>query len=169
MLGALVRALAPVPRWRRTDDGSRSKEGDEVNVNVCVLTGNLTRDPEMAELPSGAQVCRLRVAMATRERVDGEWVDRPNYFDVSVFGAQGESASRYLSKGRAVAIQGQLRWREWQTDEGERRQAVSITASQVQFLGPPPSDQNRDERRGGDAGPQGAAEQLGADEDELPF
>lgn len=140
-----------------------------MNVNVCVLTGNLTRDPEMAELPSGAQVCRLRLAVATRERVDGDWVDRPNYFDVSVFGAQGESASRYLSKGRAVAIQGQLRWREWQTDDGERRQAVSVTASQVQFLGPPRSEEDRDKGPGADAASSSAAEQLGGEEDELPF
>lgn len=125
--------------------------------------------PKLAVLPSGAQVCRLRLAVATRERVDGEWVDKPNYFDVSVFGAQGESAARYLSKGRAVAIQGQLRWREWQTDDGERRQAVSVTASQVQFLGPPPSRQGRDDGRNPDAASSSAPEQLAGEEDELPF
>lgn len=143
-----------------------------MNVNVCVLTGNLTRDPELVELPSGTQVCRLRVAVATRERVDGEWTDRPNYFDVSVFGGQGETAARYLAKGRAVAISGQLRWREWQTEDGERRQAVSITASQVQFLGPPRAERAEDGARGDEGAVAPEAEQPAppaGDEDELPW
>jgi len=142
-----------------------------VNVNVCVLTGNLTRDPEVAELPSGTRVCKLRLAVASRERVDGEWVDRPNYFDVSVFGAQGESAVRYLAKGRAVAIQGQLRWREWQAEGGERRQAVSITASQVQFLGPPRSDDGPGDAQTaeGSQAEAGVSTSGATDEDELPF
>lgn len=143
-----------------------------MNVNVCVLTGNLTRDPELAELPSGAQVCKLRVAVATRERVDGEWVDRPNYFDVSVFGGQAESVARYLTKGRAVAIEGRLRWREWQAEGGERRQAVSVTASQVQFLGPPRSGDGREAEPAASDSPTenpGTPSPGAADEDELPF
>ncbi|MQA76350.1 MAG: single-stranded DNA-binding protein [Solirubrobacterales bacterium] len=107
------------------------------NINTVTITGNLTRDPELRQLASGTSVCGLRVAVNNRERIDGEWTDRPNYFEVAVFGGRGESAARYLAKGRAVAVHGQLRWREWEAEDGTKRQAVSITASQVQFLGSP--------------------------------
>jgi single-strand DNA-binding protein len=66
----------------------------------------------------------------------GEWVDKPNYFDVTVFGAQGENCANYLSKGRPVAVEGRLDWREWEAKDGSgKRQKVSIIANSVQFLG----------------------------------
>ena len=106
------------------------------NINRVVLTGNLTRDPELRSLPSGTAVCSLRIASNTRRKdQSGEWVDKPNYFDVTVWGAQGENCARYLSKGRPVAIDGRLEWREWETPEGGKRQAVDIIADTVQFLG----------------------------------
>jgi single-strand DNA-binding protein len=107
------------------------------NINRVILTGNLTRDPELSSLPSGMAVCSLRLACNGRRKNNqtGEWEDQPNYFDVTVFGAQGENSSRYLRKGRPVAIDGRLRWREWQTNEGQKRQAVDIIAESVQFLG----------------------------------
>ncbi|MDA8069429.1 MAG: single-stranded DNA-binding protein [Actinomycetota bacterium] len=105
------------------------------NLNRVIITGNLTRDPEMRTLPSGTSVCELRVACNGRRRnADGGWEDDPNYFNVSVWGAQGENCKRYLFKGRGVAIDGRLRWREWETD-GQKRQAVDIIAETVQFLG----------------------------------
>ena len=115
------------------------------NLNVVVITGNLTRDPELRSLPSGTSVCELRVAVNTRRKngATGEWEDRPNYFDVKVWGAQGENCQRFLSKGRPVAVQGRLEWREWETQDGQKRQAVDIIAESVQFLG------GRDEASGG--------------------
>jgi len=107
------------------------------NINRVVLTGNLTRDPELRSLPSGMSVCSLRIASNTRRKdgATGEWVDKPNYFDITVFGAQGENCARFLSKGRPVAIDGRLEWREWTTQEGQKRQSVEIVADAVQFLG----------------------------------
>lgn len=106
------------------------------NVNRVVITGNLTRDPELRSTPNGTPVCKMRVAVNSRRKSDsGEWVDKPNYFDVTVWGAQGENCSTYLSKGRPVAIDGRLDWREWQTQEGAKRQSVEIIAESVQFLG----------------------------------
>ena len=105
------------------------------NINVVCITGNLTRDPELRHLNSGTAVCKLRVAVNTRRKEGTEWVDKPNYFDVTVWGAQGENCSTYLSKGRPVAVQGRLEWREWQNDNGDKRQAVEIIAESVQFLG----------------------------------
>jgi single-strand DNA-binding protein len=65
----------------------------------------------------------------------GEWVDKPNYFDVTVWGAQGENCATYLSKGRPVGVEGRLDWREWESQDGGKRQAVEIIANSVQFLG----------------------------------
>src|SRR5205809_1741290 len=107
------------------------------NLNVVVVTGNLTRDPELRSLQSGTSVCKLRVAVNSRRKdsASGEWVDKPNYFDVTVWGAQGENCATYLSKGRPVAVEGRLDWREWETTDGNKRQSVSIIANSVQFLG----------------------------------
>ncbi len=114
------------------------------NLNVVVVTGNLTRDPELRSLPSGTSVCKLRIAVNSRRKdQSGEWVDKPNYFDVTVWGAQGENCATYLSKGRPVAVEGRLDWREWEAQDGSKRQSVEIIANSVQFLG------SRDEGAGG--------------------
>ena len=121
------------------------------NINKVVLTGNLTRDPELRSTPSGFQICELRVAVNTRRKDNqsGEWVDKPNYFDVKIFGRQGENAAQYLSKGRPVAIDGRLDWSEWQDkDTGKNRQKVEIVAENIQFLG------GRDDGGGGNGGGQ---------------
>jgi single-strand DNA-binding protein len=80
-------------------------------------------------------VCSLRIASNSRRKENGEWVDKPNYFSVTVWGAQGENCARFLSKGRPVAIDGRLEWREWQTQDGNKRESVEIVADSVQFLG----------------------------------
>ena len=106
------------------------------NINRVVMTGNLTRDPELRSTPGGSSVCKLRIACNTRRKngQTGEWEEKPNFFDVTVWGTQGENCSRYLSKGRPVAVDGRLEWREWE-QEGVKRQAVDIIADSVQFLG----------------------------------
>ena len=112
------------------------------NINRVVLTGNLTRDPELRSTQSGMSVCSLRLASNTRRKdsASGEWRDKPNYFDVTVWGPQGENCARFLAKGRAVAVDGRLEWREWTTDGGDKRQAIDIIADTVQFLGAPNGD-----------------------------
>ena len=88
------------------------------NINRVIITGNLTRDPELSTLPaSGTAVCSLRIACNGRRKNNdtNQWEDQPNYFDVTVWGAQGENCARFLSKGRPVAVDGRLRWREWTT------------------------------------------------------
>jgi single-strand DNA-binding protein len=106
------------------------------NINRVVLVGNLTRDPELRHTPGGTAVCSLRIAVNSRRRDEtGQWVDKPNYFDVSIFGNQAESCAQYLAKGRPVGIDGRLDWREWEAQDGSKRQAVQIIAESVQFLG----------------------------------
>ena len=104
------------------------------NINRVVLTGNLTRDPVLRNTSSGTPVCGLRIASNTRRKTSGgEWVDKPNYFSVTVWGALGENCHRFLAKGRPVAIDGRLEWREW-THEDRKHEAVEIIADSVQFL-----------------------------------
>ncbi len=107
------------------------------NINRVILTGNLTSDPDLRSLNSGTSVCRLRLAVNGRRKDNqsGEWVDKPNFFDITVWGAQGENCARYLSKGRPVAVDGRLEWREFTDKEGNKRQAVEVIADTVQFLG----------------------------------
>jgi single-strand DNA-binding protein len=142
------------------------------NVNVVVITGNLTRDPELRHTGGGTAVCDL----------SGNWVDKANYFDVTVWGAQGENCANYLNKGRPVAVEGRLDWSEWEAKDGSgKRQAVRIVANTVQFLG------SRDgagggggNDNGGGFSPQsdvpadtsdfgGAPAGAGASEDDIPF
>jgi len=120
------------------------------NINRVIITGNLTADPELSSLPSGTSVCKLRVAVNRRykDNASGEWIEKPNYFDVKVWGAQGENCANYLSKGRGVAVDGRLEWREWESQDGSKRQAVEVVADTVQFLG------SRD-GGGGEGGGQG--------------
>jgi single-strand DNA-binding protein len=115
------------------------------NINRVVMTGNLTADPDLRSLPSGMSVCSLRIACNTSRKnaSTGEWEDKPNYFNVTVWGAQGENAARFLHKGRPVAIDGRLEWREWEAQDGTKRQATDIIADSVQFLG------SRDDASGG--------------------
>ena len=117
------------------------------NINRVVLVGNLTRDPELRHTPGGTPVCSLRIAVNSRRKDEsGNWTDKPNYFSVSVFGNQAESCAQYLSKGRPVAVDGRLDWREWEDQNGNKRQAVEIWADTVQFLG------GRDDSGGGNGG-----------------
>ena len=126
------------------------------SVNVVVLVGNLTRDPELRAMPSGSSVCRLGLAVneRTKDPTTGEWGERPNYFDIDVFGGMGENCAQYLTKGRQVAVEGRLRWRSWETQDGQKRSAVSVVANNVQFIGPRDS--------GGGFGGQSAPAQGGA-------
>lgn len=119
------------------------------SINRVVLVGRLTRDPELRSLPSGASVCGLRIACSSSRRdADGDYHERPNYFDVSVYGGSAESVSRYMRKGSRVAIDGHLEWREWETADQQKRQAVSIVAETVQFLDTPAGQRNEQESDG---------------------
>jgi single-strand DNA-binding protein len=106
------------------------------SINRVVLVGNLTRDPELRHTPSGMPVCSLRIAVNSRRKDEsGQWTEKPNYFSITVWGAQGENCAQYLAKGRPVAIDGRLDWREYQTQDGQKREAIEIVADSVQFLG----------------------------------
>jgi single-strand DNA-binding protein len=142
-----------------------------VHINRVVMTGNLTKDPELRSLPSGTSVCELRIACNTRRKngSTGEWEDKPNYFKVTVWGAQGENAAKYLSKGRPVAIDGRLEWREWEAQDGTKRQAIDVTADSVQFLGSRDQNASANGDMPAEADFQPAAVPAGAGDEDIPF
>jgi single-strand DNA-binding protein len=142
------------------------------SINRVVLVGNLTRDPELRHTPSGTPVCSLRIAVNSRRKDEtGQWADKPNYFSVTVWGQQGENCAQYLAKGRPVAIDGRLDWREWEGQDGNKREAVEIVAETVQFLG------SRGDGESGGYVPAGATAATGSDadfpasasDDDIPF
>lgn len=105
------------------------------DLNRVTLVGRLTRDPELRHLASGDPLCNMRIAVNSRARDEsGNWNDRPNFFDVVVFGRQAESVSNYMSKGRRVGVDGSLSWREWEAKDGGKRQSVEVRARDVYFL-----------------------------------
>jgi single-strand DNA-binding protein len=140
------------------------------NINSVVLVGNLTRDPELRHTPSGTAVTTLRLAVNDRVKRGEEWQETPYYFDVTVWGRMAENCAQYLSKGRPIGVQGKLTWREWDAQDGTKRQSVEIVADNVQFLGG-----RADADGGGQFVPQGAAAPATADfpssaaDDDIPF
>ncbi|RJQ46982.1 MAG: single-stranded DNA-binding protein [Gaiellales bacterium] len=132
------------------------------SINRVVLVGNLTRDPELRHTPSGTALCKLGVAVNDRIKQGDEWVEKANFFDVTVWGAQAESCSRYLAKGRQVAIDGRLDHQTWEKD-GQKRSKVEIIAQNVQFLG------GRQEGSGGGEAAVGAGAPSGLTPDTSDF
>jgi single-strand DNA-binding protein len=101
-------------------------------INSVIEIGRLTKDPELRSLSDEKSVCKLRLA------VDGMGQGgTTGYIDVDVFGKSAERCAEYLAKGRQVGIKGRLQWREWESEGGGRRQAHSVVADSVQFLGGP--------------------------------
>jgi single-strand DNA-binding protein len=146
------------------------------HINRVVISGNLTKDPELRQLPSGNSVCKLRMAVNTRakDRDSGQWIDKPNYFDVTVWGAQGENVAKFLQRGSGLLVDGRLEWREWDAQDGTKRQAVEIIAENTQFVGGREGGGGGGgERPAGDFAPVGNAPMPTsapiADDDDIPF
>lgn len=106
------------------------------NINHAVITGNLTKDPELKETGTGKKVCELRVAVNSSFKRGDEWESKPNYFQVIVWGRQAENVNEYLSKGSPVAVDGRLEWQSWPDKEGDGiNSRVVLVANNIQFLG----------------------------------
>ena len=102
------------------------------DLNQLTITGNLVRDPELRNLPSGQAVCNIRIAHNERRKNSaGDWSDSPAYFDVTIWSGLGEYLAKNLTKGQKVVVAGRLKWREYEGSDGEKRQVVDITADSV--------------------------------------
>ena len=106
------------------------------DINVVVLVGRLVRDCEVKVTAGGTSVCRFSVAINRRKKTGETWADEVNYFDVSLWGRSADTLKPYLTKGRQVSIEGELRQNRWEQD-GQARSKVEIFANQVQLLSSP--------------------------------
>lgn len=106
-----------------------------MSINRVIISGNLTRDPELRSTASGMPVLGFGVAVNDRRRNQqtGEWEDYPNFIDCTMFGARAESVSRFLSKGSKVAIEGKLRWSQWERD-GQKRSKIEVIVDEIEFM-----------------------------------
>jgi single-strand DNA-binding protein len=129
------------------------------SLNSVVLLGNLTRDPEVRYTPSGTPVATLGLAVKQGD----EWKDDPCFIDVVVFGKQAESCGEYLSKGQPVLVEGRLRYRTWEGQDGQKRSKHEVSAFRVQFM----PKGGRAPGSGGFPGEMGEAEPM--DDDDVPF
>ena len=106
-----------------------------MSINRAIVSGNLTRDPELRTASGGMAVLSLGVAVNDRRKnaATGEWEDVPNFIDCTMFGTRAESISRFLSKGSKVAIEGRLRWSQWERD-GQKRSKVEVVVDEIEFM-----------------------------------
>ena len=104
------------------------------DINHVVLVGRLTRDAELKYTAAGQAVCKFSVAVNRRRKTGDQWVDEPNFFDIVVWGRQGESLNQYLVKGKQVGVDGELRQDRWEQD-GQNRSRIEIVANNLQLLG----------------------------------
>ena len=105
-----------------------------MSINRVIISGNLTRDPELRSTASGLPVLGFGVAVNDRRKNQqtGEWEDYPNFIDCTMFGARAESLNRYLNKGTKVSIEGKLRWSQWERD-GQKRSKIEVIVDEVEM------------------------------------
>lgn len=106
-----------------------------MSINRVIITGNLTRDPDLRSTAGGMPVLGFGVAVNDRRKNQqtGEWEDYPNFIDCTMFGARAQSVSRFLSKGSKVAIEGKLRWSQWERD-GQKRSKIEVIVDEIEFM-----------------------------------
>jgi single-strand DNA-binding protein len=104
------------------------------DINHVVLVGRLTRDAELKYTANGQAVCKFSIAVNRRKKQGDQWVDEANFFDIVVWGRQGESLNQYLVKGKLIGIDGELRQDRWEQD-GQNRSKVEVVANNLQLLG----------------------------------
>lgn len=106
-----------------------------MSINRVAISGNITRDPELRQTAGGMEILALGVAVNDRRKNQqtGEWEDNPNFVDCVMFGNRAKSVSRFLSKGSKVAIEGKLRWSQWERD-GQKRSKVEVIVDEIEFM-----------------------------------
>lgn len=105
-----------------------------MSINKAILSGNLTRDPELRSTPSGSTVLVFGIAVNERIKKGDEWEDYPNFFDCVMFGRRAESLSRILRKGMKVCVDGRLRYSSWENKDGQRRSKVEVIVDQIDIM-----------------------------------
>lgn len=139
-----------------------------MSINHVVIVGNLTRDVELRTSASGSAIMHFGVAVNDRAKNPrtGEWEDRPNFIDCTMFGTRAESVSRFLGKGTKVCIEGKLRWSQWESDGG-RRSKLEVVVDEIELMS------RRDDGDGGrpygSARPPQKTAQADLYDEDIPF
>lgn len=102
-------------------------------INRAIISGNLTKDADLRSTQSGMSVLRFSVAVNERVKQGEQWVDRPNFIDCTVFGTRAEKIAQYLVKGTKVAVEGKLRWSQWESN-GEKRSKIEVIVDEIEFM-----------------------------------
>ena len=143
------------------------------NFNKVILMGNLTRDPQLRYLPSNTPVCDFGLAVNRKRRgQDGEMHEETCFVDVDAFGKPAETINQYMSKGRPILIEGRLRFRQWTTEDGQRRSKLSVVAENFQFVGGPRSEAGAGSARAateGGSSQQQQQQDAPPPDDDIPF
>ena len=139
-----------------------------MSINRVIISGNLTRDPELRNTNTGLPVLGFGVAVNDRRKNQqtGEWEDFPNFIDCTVFGTRAESVAKYLGKGSKVAIEGKLRWSQWERD-GQKRSKIEIVVDELEFMSRSESVQASPNTLQAEIAPQNSSSALY--EEEIPF
>ena len=137
-------------------------------MNKVILVGNLTRDPELSETPSGIAVCRFSIAVS-RDYANSDGSRDTDFFNVTVWRGRAENCGKYLKKGNKVAVIGSLQNRSYEDKDGIKRNVTDVVANEVEFL-TPKSAQGSDETDGGAVSVKRERQPLEAiDDNQLPF
>ena len=147
------------------------------DINKVILVGRLTRDAELRYTNTGTAICKFSIAINRRKKIGESWEDEANFFDVALFGRQGEAINQYLVKGKQVGVDGELRQNRWEQD-GQTRSKVEISAFNVMLLGggrggsggsgapAPQRSEGSSEGFGNDVGNDAASDDF---DDDIPF
>lgn len=138
------------------------------NINSVTVTGNLTQDPELKTVGEGFAICNLRIAVNGREKKGDQWQERADFFDITVFGGQGENCAKFLEKGKPIAVSGRLKQERWETDDGKRSRVV-IIARDVQFLPSRERGESGSDNSGEWGDPKGEPAGMVGKDDDIPF
>ncbi len=150
------------------------------SFNRVILIGNLCRDPELKQAPSGTPLCDIRLAVNESYRTQsGELHENTHFIDVTVWDRAATNCQTYLRKGSSILVEGRLQYDEWKTPQGETRSKLRVRADRVQFLGPRPADAPAAPSTPGAPSPvaqprpqpppQNPPTELTVDTDDLPF
>lgn len=139
-------------------------------INLVILEGNLTRDPDLKYTPSGTALCEFTIANSKKWKTnDGEWKETPGFYNCQCWGKRGETINEYFSKGKPIKIQGELVFQQWETKDGQKRSAVKIGVEKFFFVGTKDGAASRDANSNEPSFPGGNAASNEVNEEDIPF
>jgi single-strand DNA-binding protein len=136
-----------------------------MNMNVVVLGGNLTKDPELRYTPNGTAICEFTIANSKKYKQNEEWIEKVGFYNCICWGKRGEIVAEHFKKGKPILVKGELEFQSWENKEGEKRSTVKVNVQDFDFVGYK-ADSGQAQAP---ASPQGAQSSLDINDEEIPF